>query len=271
MSVVLLSRGTMSGVALLVERLHQQTGIRCVSRENLMELVNRHGELARRVLARMGSAARAYEDFCELRRPYLILMRAALLEYSVEGDLVYHGFSGHLLLPPFAHVRTIRIQAPLEMRVTMTMQRLVCGEEEARSYIARDDEERVRWGRYMYGRDIRDPALYDLCINLGRLSIDSACNFIQAVMKDPECQVTTGSRRAARDALTAARVEAALVTDPRTESIEAGAQIVEGRVTVTGPYVDDARRDAVLEIARGVEGVTDVEYRYGFVPELTAS
>jgi hypothetical protein len=271
MSVVLLSRGTMSGVALLVERLHQRTSVRCVSRENLVELVNRHGELAQRVVERVSDAARAYEDFCELRRPYLILMRAALLEYAAGDDLVYHGFSGHLLLPPIWHFRTIRIHAPVEMRVEMTMHRLGCGANEAKSHIERDDEARVRWARFMYGKDIRDPSLYDLCINLRRMSVGAACNIVQGLMQDPECQATPESRQAVQRALLAAQVEAALVLDPRTESIEAGVQVTNDRVVVTGPYVDDVRQAAVVEIARGVEGVTEVEYRYGFVPEFAGA
>jgi two-component system response regulator CpxR len=271
MAVVLLSRGTMSGVTLLVDRLCRRTGVRCVSRENLVELVNRHGALARRVLEQVGNATREYDDFCELRRPYLILMRAALLEYAAADELIYHGFSGHLLVPPVAHFRTVRIHAPVEMRVEMTMDRLGCDADEARRYIERDDDDRVRWARFMYGKDIRDPSLYDVCVNLQRMSISSACNVIQSLIDDPECQATAASQAAADEALTAARVEAALVTDPRTESIEASARVTDGRVIVTGPYLDEIRHAAVLELARGVRGVTDVEYRYGFAPAFAGA
>jgi hypothetical protein len=268
MSVLLLSRGTMSGVALLVERLHQRTGVRCVSREDLVELVNQHGALAQRVVERVSDAARAYEDFCELRRPYLILMRAALLEYAACDDLVYHGFSGHLLLPSIPHFRTVRIHAPVEMRVDMTKHRLGCSVEEAKLHIDRDDEARVRWARFMYGQDIRDPSHYDVCINLRRMSIDAACNILQGLMQDPESRATPDSRRAVQERLLAARIEAALVTDPRTESIETRVEVRNGQVTVTGPYVDDVRRSTVLAIARDVDGVAEVEYQCGFVPEF---
>ncbi len=145
MPVVLISRGTMSGVTLLVEQLRERTGARCVSREDLVALVNQHGALAQRIVEQLSDAARAYEAFCELRRPYLILMRAALLEYARRDNLVYHGFSGHLLLPPIPHFMAIRLNAPREVRTTMTMQRLHCDEEAANSYIDRDDEQRVPW------------------------------------------------------------------------------------------------------------------------------
>jgi len=270
MAVVLISRGTMSGVKLLMDRLVERTGVRCVSREDLVTLVNRHGELAKRIVERLTDATKAYEDFCELRRPYLILMRAALLEYAQQDDLVYQGVSGHLLVPPIRHFRTVRIHAPRPLRMRMTMQRLQCTEAEADRYIDRDDEDRTRWARFMYGKDIRDPSLYDVCINLKHTSVDMACNIVQGVMEDPDCQATADSRRMVDRLLLATRIEAALLTDPRTDVIEVGARVTDGHAVVTGPYVDDARRDTVLEIAGGVEGVEDVEYRCGFVPEFDA-
>jgi cytidylate kinase len=270
MSVVLISRGTMSGVTLLVEQLHERTGVRCVSREDLVAFVNRHGELAQRIVEQLSDAARDYDAFCDLRRPYLILMRAALLEYARCDNLVYHGFSGHLLLPAIHHFRTVRLCAPRELRTQMTMQRLHCDEREASAYIDRDDEQRVRWARFMYGADIRDSDLYDLCINLKRTTIDTACNIMQCLMQDPGCQATAESTRQVDRLLLATRIEQALVTDPRTDAVEASARVTDGHVTVTGPYLDDVRRSAVLEIARGVAGTDDVEYQCGFVPEFAA-
>jgi cytidylate kinase len=268
MSVVLISRGTMSGAALLVTRLQERTGIRCVAREDLVALVNRHGELAQRIVERLGRGAEAYDDFCDLRRPYLIFMRNALLEYARGGDLVYHGFSGHLLLPPIRHFITMRVHAPLERRLAMTRNRLHCSEDEARRYIERDDEERVRWARFMYGRDVRDPSLYDVCINLQWRTVETACNVVEAVLRDPDCQPTPESTQLVERLRLATQIEAALLLDPRTEAIEASARITGERITIVGPYVDDARRSAVLEIARSIAGGREIEYQYGFAPEF---
>jgi cytidylate kinase len=265
-AVVLISRGTMSGVTLLVQRLAECTGFTCVAREDLVALVNRHGALAQRIVERLSNPAQDYEQLCELRRPYVILMRAALLEYARRDDLIYHGYSGHLLLPAVPHFVRVRINAPAGMRVEMTMARLHCSAAEARAHIAKDDEERVRWARFMYGQDIRDPSLYDVCINLERTSIETACDLLCALKAASACQATRESAALVDRLLLASHVEAALVTDARTASLDVGAEVSDGRVALTGPYVDDARRAAVLEIARSVEGVTAVEYRYGFTP-----
>ena len=100
MAVIFVSRGTMSGVRLLVDRLKDRTGIRCISREDLEEEVNQHGELAKRILEKLDKATSAYDQFSELRWPYLVLMRNALLNEIRQDDVVYHGYSGQFLLPP---------------------------------------------------------------------------------------------------------------------------------------------------------------------------
>ncbi len=270
MPVILISRGTMSGVTLLVDRLRESTGFGCVAREDLVAQVNRHGELAQRIVEQLGNPAQAYEQLCDLRRPYVILMREALLELAQRDNLIYHGYSGHLLVPPIRHFVRVRISAPTRLRIGMTMRRLACSEDEAKAHITRDDEERVRWARFLYGRDVRDPSQYDLCVNLEWLSVATASRLVGAVKDDPDCQATPDSRDAVRKLLLATRVEAALATDERTADIELGAQAEDGRITVTGQFLDDALRQLVLEIARGAAGGRDVDYRYGFAPTFGA-
>jgi cytidylate kinase len=264
--VILISRGTMSGATLLVQRLAECTGFRCVAREDLVALANRRGELAHQIVERLGDPAQGYEELCELRRPYVILMRAALLELAASDDLIYHGYSGHLLLPPISHFVRIRINAPAALRIRMTMERLRCTEAEAKAHIARDDEQRVRWARFLYGQDIRDPSHYDLCVNLERLSIVTSTNVLCALKDDEACQATAESAAAVERLLLETRVEAALASDERTADIELSAQAAGGCVSITGQYLDDVRRSAVLAIAAGVAGVTEAQYRYGFAP-----
>ena len=270
MPVILISRGTMSGVTLLVDRLRECTGYRCVAREDLVARVNAYGELAHRIVEQLGNPAQAYEQVCDLRRPYVILMREALLELAEGDDLIYHGYSGHLLLPPIRHLIRARINAPTHLRIAMTMRRLACSADEAKAHITRDDEERVRWARFLYGRDIRDPSLYHLCVNLEWMSIATASNLVCALKTDDDCQATPASREAVATLLLATRVEAALATDERTADIELSAQVADGGITVAGQYLDETRRAAVLEIARRVAGGRDVAYRYGFAESFSA-
>jgi osmotically-inducible protein OsmY len=60
-------------------------------------------------------------------------------------------------------------------------------------------------------------------------------------------------------------VEAALVSDARTLSLEIAARSQDGSVLIEGPFLEDHQLADVLEVARAVEGVRSVEYQPGCV------
>jgi cytidylate kinase len=269
MPVILISRGTMSGATLLVDCLRERTGYRCITREDLVGLVNQHGEIANRMVETIGRAARAYEQFSQLRRPYVILMRLALLEFALHDNLVYSGYSGHLLVPYVRHFIRVRISAPLPLRVRMTMDRLKCGEEEAKEYILQEDQRRGQWARFMYGKEIRDPHLYDLWVNLERMSLQAVCSLIQEMARESEFQATPESQAEVEKLHLETLVEAALAMDPRTQALEVGAQAEGGRIELLGPYLEDDQLKVVESIVLGVDGVQGMIYTPGYAPTLS--
>ncbi len=272
MPVVLISRGTMTGSRKCARCLAEKLGVRSISREDLVDRVDQHGPYAKRVLEALGKAPRAYDQFSQLRRPYLILMRFALLELILEGDIVYQGYSGHLLIPDMPCCLKIRIDAPLDLRVSNAMERLGLPEDQAREAIRREDEDRLRWARFMYGCDIRNPKLYDACFSLGRLSTASIATMIAEALKAPELQPTEGTQSTLRDLYLSSRVEAELITNPDTvpPGTEIGARARAGNVLLEGPYLGPDMVEKIIGIARSIPGVRATDYRPGYAtgPEL---
>ena len=264
MPVIFISRGTMSGVHLFLDYFHSRTGIRCISREDLENDVNKHGEIAVKVLEKLANAHSAYDQFSELRWPYMVLMRKALLEEIRDDNIVYHGYSSHLLLPAFRHFVRVRIEAPLEMRVTMTMRRLSCNEEKAREYITNADEHRVRWARFMYAHDIRNTMLYDLVLNLDRITLKAACGILECLMVEKDFQVTPESRAEVERLYLATKIEESLVTDPRTAALEIHAEVQNDGIRLIGPYIEDSELTMVIEIAQMVSDTSNVQYNPGY-------
>ncbi len=263
MAIILISRGTMSGVTPLTDSLSKAIGYRSVSREDLVARVNEHGEIANRIVESIGNATRAYEQFSRLRRPYVILMRLALLEYAEQDNLIYHGYSGHLLIPAFRHVLRVRINAPLPMRIRTTMAHFRCTEEEAVEKIQTEDENRGRWARFMYGRDIRHTGLYDLILNLQRMSVPAACRLLGCAANEPELQPLPETLQEVQELLLATRVEAALVTDSRTSTHEIEAKVKGQTIQLVGPYLEDDQRALVCQVAQSESGDKRVEYEAG--------
>jgi cytidylate kinase len=269
MPVIFISRGTMSGVRLLVDCLHDRSGIRCISSEDLEKIVNQHGDLATRIVEKLVTATSAYAQFSELRWPYIVLMRQALLEEIRHDSMIYHGYSGHLLLPRLRHFVRVRIEAPLNMRVEMTMQRLNCDEEKAREYINEQDDRRVKWARFMFAQDIRNMMLYDLNLNMGHMTLEAACEIIKNLIEEPDFQATPESQAEVDRLYLATNIEEALVTDPRTASVEISAEVdKDDGIRLIGPYLDDPELETVIEIAKSVPGVDTVQYVPGYAPKF---
>jgi hypothetical protein len=263
-TVLLISRGTMTGGQVIGECLAQHEGIRYLTREDLLASVNGYGAIANRVTTRMAHAVEAYGEFSRLRRPYRILMKRALLEYTNEGPLAYFGYSGHMLLDRATHFVRIRLLAPMEMRVASARERLGYTETEAREYVRRGDEERLRWARLMYGLDIRNPELYDVCLNLERMCPDGVCMMLREIMQQPDFQPTADSIEAVKNEILATRVLAALVLDPRTLELELGVTVEQGTVRLVGPYLPDSESVVVRSIAGSIAGVREVLYEPGY-------
>ncbi len=200
------------------------------------------------------------------RRVYVVAVQAALAEHAATGRLVYHGLAGHLLLKGVPAVLRARLIAPLEMRVRTVMERQGLGRSAAVEYIENVDEDRVRWTRFIYGVDWRDPAHYDLVVNLENISIPAAGEIIARAASRVEYAITPPVLKALADFRLACRVKVALAVNPQTRGIDlkvradGGALTVEGDLPAAGMLTRASRRDEeeVLRTAREVPGVVDV-------------
>ena len=258
------ARGEMSGGQTLARCVAGRLSLRHICREDLIAVVDSHGEHAKKVRASLDRATRAYEQFSQLRRPYIVFMRRALLGLIRSGDVVYGGYASHLLVPSAPACLRVRINAGPALRIRNAVERLGVSEEEARERVFAEDEERVRWGRFMYGRDIRDPNLYDVCFAIDRISCETICEMIAAAVAQKEFERTPQMQAALDGLYLAATVEAALVGDPRTLSWEISARSEEGRIRLEGPFLEDRQLADVLDVARGVGQDRDVEYQPGY-------
>jgi Cytidylate kinase-like family/BON domain len=266
MALLLISRGSFSGGFHISQCLSQRMGWKCLTREDLVATVNTYGELASRVTASIATAVQDYGRFSALRRPYKVLTQLALLDHVVQGDVAYFGYAGHLLLPGIPHAVKARILAPIGRRVALLREREALSDEAARGHIRKVDEERARWTRFMYGKNLCDPELFDLCINLDRVSFMTACSMLVHAARQEEFRATPESTATVRNRHLSARVLGALATDPRSAEIEIDATVEDGKVVLTGPYLDEPERAVVLDIARAVPAVAEVEYREGYSP-----
>jgi cytidylate kinase len=221
MSIITISRGSYSRGKEAAEKLAQALNYQCLSRDILLDASERYNMPEIKLVRAIHDAPSILERFTYSKEPYVAYIRAALLRQAQKDNLVYHGLAGHFLLKGIPHVLKVRIIADLEDRVKEEVKRENISAEEARQTLFKDDEERRKWSKNLYGIDTWDPSLYDLVININYITVDGAVNIIKYTLKDPRFQTTPEGQKLVDEMSLAARIEAALIDDIRSIRVEA--------------------------------------------------
>ncbi|HTU00724.1 MAG TPA: cytidylate kinase family protein, partial [Candidatus Sulfotelmatobacter sp.] len=187
-----------------------------------------------------------------------LFVQAALCEQARTGDLVYHGHVGHLLLPGIAHLIRVRVIAGTEFRLEAVRRERGLDRRAAQAYLDRVDRDRREWARFLFGVEWDDPYLYDLVLNLDRISLGTACETVARLTEREEFQPTAASRRAMDDLSLVSRVRAVLAGNPTTRDADLTVVADDGRVTITGATPFAAVPECVSFVVQTVEGVKDV-------------
>lgn len=264
MSIITISRGSMSGGKALAECLASALGYPCIGRGILVKAADNVGVSEETLIKKFEKSPGLWGRLTSDRRLYVTAVQAALLEQTVNGDLVYHGHAGHLLLKDIPNVLRVRLIAPLEMRSQSVMEHQHLTNEAAAEYIRNVDEDRVRWTKFIFGVDWRDPSLYDMVLNLQNTSVKSACAVVSQAVLQPEFTISDSDRKVMRDQTLASQVKLAIIKNPRTRTIEFEVECDDGRVEVFGEMpsagvLTHSTHREDQEIQRTVESVTGVK------------
>ena len=221
MSIITISRGSYSRGKEVAEKLAKALNYQCFSRDILLEASERYNLPEIKLVRAIHDAPSILERFTYSKKPYVAYIRADLLRQAQKDNLVYHGLAGHFLLKRIPHVLKVRIIADLEDRVKEEMKRENISAEEARRILLKDDEERRKWSKNLYGIDTRDPSLYDLVINIKHITVDDAVDNIKCTLKAPRFHTTPEGQKLVDEMALAAGIEAALIQDIPSIRVEA--------------------------------------------------
>lgn len=213
MSIITISRGSSSMGKAVAEKVAARLGYRLISREVLLDASARFNVSEIKLEKAIHDAPGILERYRHSKQSYVAYIRSALMERIVDDNVVYHGLAGHLLLKGIPHVLKVRINADMERRIKIVMERDGIPADAARHRIAEDDRQRRKWTHSLYDQDPWDSSLYDLSICIDKLSIDDAVDFICQAAATDGFQATEKNRQKAADMAVACRVKAALVDD----------------------------------------------------------
>lgn len=221
MAIITISRGSYSHGKEVAEKLAAKLGYQCVSREIILKASEHFNTPEIKLVRAVHDAPSILKRFTYGKEKYIAYFREALLHRLLQDNIVYHGLAGQFFVRGISHALKVRIIADIKDRVALEMHHLkVDSRDEAMKLLVRDDEQRRRWSRYLYGIDTLEPGLYDLVIHVGKISSDAAVEII-AETASMECFKTTEESRKQIDLLyKAARAQAVLVHEIPSAKVE---------------------------------------------------
>lgn len=112
------------------------------------------------------------------RKVYDEMARSAIAEVAVMHNVVILGSGAQFLFAKVAASLHVQIVAPLPYRIARVMRMAQVDREAAEKIIEENDCTKETFIRTLYGKDWRDPAYYDLVINIDHFSNDIAADII---------------------------------------------------------------------------------------------
>lgn len=204
--------------------------------------------------------ASAIERWAADEKTISIFTAEEVFDLAVRGNVFIRGWGATLWLRPVAHIPSIKVCSPMEIRVKRLMARLETDDEElARREIRNDDHARHTRMSQHFDVDWGDPTLYDLTLNTERIAVPTAVDMVVALARSKEFTETPASRQHLLDLALAARVRAAMRANEATSAVDVTIDVDGGDVTLSGIVSDLRERDACEKAVSAVPGVSAVK------------
>jgi cytidylate kinase len=196
-------------------------------------------------------------------RPEICLDHLYVVIYELArlGSAVILGRGGNMLFRSFPYALHVRIIASQEKRVRNLVERGY-KREAAVMAMEKSDHERESFIRFAFQREWDNPELYDIVLNMDKLTVNTAADMVLCAASVDEVQGRTGDVISSLDMMQlAVRVGTALAGAGFPSSYVSVFVNEPGKVRLTG-VVQVPREKATAErIAKEVKGVESVENR----------
>ena len=113
MAIITISRGPYSKGKEVAEKVAEQLGYECLSREVILDASGQRHIPEIKMIKAIHDAPTILERFNHSKQTFIACYQSALARHVRKDNVVYHGLAGHLLLTGVPHVFKVRIIADL--------------------------------------------------------------------------------------------------------------------------------------------------------------
>ena len=195
MSVITISRGSYSRGVEIAKMVAERLSYRCLARDVLIEASKEFNIPEVKLTQALEDSPSFFERFTQEKKKYISYIQVALINNFKADNIVYHGLAGHFFVKDIPHVLKVRIITDLGYRIKFVMERDQVTRDKAIDFLDKIDNSRRKWGQYLYGINLEDPSLYDIVINIEKLSLEVAVNIICKMVTWEKFQTTPESQK----------------------------------------------------------------------------
>jgi cytidylate kinase len=209
MAIITISRLTGSGGREIALAIAEKIGFQFVDGEAMDAVIAQQFPVRGDRLTQIKDNPRIYDS----------VVRSAIAELAAHHNVIVLGGGGQFLFAKLGAALHVQIVAPLPYRIARVMHLAKIERGEAEKIVANEDESKRKFIQRLYGANWRDPAYYDLVLNIDSFSNDVAVDIIvkAASAKGIETKAVELPVRLREDILTA-KLDVAQLTELETSS-----------------------------------------------------
>ena len=198
-------------------------------------------------------------------RGFVALNQYYMLDYATRDNVVIMGRGGNFLLKGISHALRVMIKAPIELRIKKLLSWEGMNSENARWLIEKADREMAQSVYLIHGRKWKDPGEYDMVFDTSVTTIDQIVPLVREALLEKNKHISEQAKATLQLRAVAARVKAAIATDPTlfvsvldVDPKEEG--LPEYGIIVRGIVHDRDDIERVKDAARKIVGDVPVEF-----------
>src|SRR5438094_7412187 len=181
MAIITISRLTGSGGREIATATAQTLKFQFIDRSAMDAVIDQQFPVRTEQLSRIKQDRRVYQE----------MVRSAIAEVAAAHNVVILGSGGQFLFARVAASLHVQIVAPLPYRIARVMRLGNVDRAKAEEIIEERDREKETFIQTLYGTNWRDPAYYDLVLNIDHFSNEVAVEIIVKAAQAKGIQATS--------------------------------------------------------------------------------
>jgi cytidylate kinase len=267
MAVLTISRESGSGGREMGRTVAEALGYEYVDKEKFLGDIRKSGKNWERWAEDLDEHSPSiWEKYDWSFRAFGALVQSAVLKHAVRDDTVIIGRGGNFLLEGIPFSLRIRLVAPIEVRIARIAEEESVDHGKARWLVERMDRERSGFLYALYGRHCDDPSEYDFVLNTGFKPVEEAVPLMKELLKERDRFNTEEWRKVLEMRALAARIKAALLTDPSYFIPTLDVDYEWNKLVLRGVIHNPKEHRGIEKVARDLAGNVPVKFELHYRP-----